>query len=214
MKRLLLTLVLFIIPFTALYSQTDSTTVEPLSAAASSRHSWYLKTNLAAWTLLIQNISVEADVSDRLSVALPIYYSGLNYFTRTVKFRTIAFQPELRYWLRQDSDNGLFLAIHGGVAWYNLAVNGSIRFQDHNGNTPALGGGVNVGYRCDITQSGRWRLELDAGLGAYSLNYDKYANVTNGALVQAARKKTYIGLDRLSVSIIYTINLNRKGAER
>jgi hypothetical protein len=176
--------------------------------------SWYLKTNAAAWALIIQNIAVERDLGTHFSVALPIYYSGLNYFKHTVKFRTLAFQPEVRYWLRPHCDNGLFLALHAGLAWYNLAVDGSVRFQDHAGHTPAYGGGINIGYRCNLSRSGRWRLEFDAGAGIYPINYDKFVNDYNGDYLEHSVKKTYIGLDRLSISVVYTLNLNKKGAQR
>ena len=48
--------------------------------------------------MLISNIAVEVDINKYWSVTLPVYYSALNYFTRTRKLRTLAFQPEVRWW--------------------------------------------------------------------------------------------------------------------
>jgi hypothetical protein len=191
--------------------------VEPEEPIIDTCHkSWYLKTNIAGWALLIQNIGVERDLSNHFSVALPIYYSCLDYFKHTIKFHTLAFQPELRYWFRShcNNGNGLFVALHAGLAWYNLAVDGPVRYQDHKAHTPAYGGGINIGYRCNLSRSGRWRLEVDAGAGIYPLNYDKFVNDYNGPYLEKSHKKTYIGLDRFSLSIVYTLNLNKKGAKR
>ena len=57
-----------------------------------------LKTNAVGWAMLISNIAVEVDINKYWSVTLPVYYSALNYFTRTRKLRTLAFQPEVRWW--------------------------------------------------------------------------------------------------------------------
>lgn len=56
-----------------------------------------IKTNIAGLALLIGNAAVEVDLSRHLSFNLPVYYSALDYFKPTVKFRTLAVQPELRW---------------------------------------------------------------------------------------------------------------------
>lgn len=66
-----------------------------------------------------------------LSFHMPLYYSGVNYFSRRTKFRTIAIQPELRYNFR--SVKGLFAGAHFDLAWYNIAASGNYRYQDHDG---------------------------------------------------------------------------------
>lgn len=48
----------------------------------------FVKTNPVGWGMLIGNVGVEYQFSQRLSVELWIYYSALNYFHRTTKFRT------------------------------------------------------------------------------------------------------------------------------
>jgi hypothetical protein len=90
----------------------------------------YVKTNVLGWGLLISNLGIEVDMGNHLSFSLPIYYSGWDYFTQTIKFRTLAVQPELRYWPTGNND-GLFIGAHFGMAYYNIAVDGPWRYQDY-----------------------------------------------------------------------------------
>lgn len=171
----------------------------------------YLKTNAADWVLLMVNLAAEVDLCEHLSFALPIYYSGTDYFKPTLKFRIFGFQPDLRCWLR-PSNEGWFAGAHFGLAWYNFAFDGSIRYQDHVRNTPASGGGVSVGYRMPIGQNNRWKIEFAVGAGAYRLHYDTFVNEPNGKLTGSA-KKTYIGLDQVAISFAYTFDM-KKGGKR
>lgn len=168
---------------------------------------WYLKTNLPAWGMLWLNIAAEVDVASHWSVQLPVYYSGLDYFERTRKFRTFALQPEVRWWPRHTND-GFFAGAHFGMAYYNVAFDGDYRYQDHDGTTPALGGGVSVGYRLRLR--GPWKLEFSVGAGVYSLDYDVFRNYPNGLLVDR-RSRTFIGIDNAAVSLAYTFNIWKGG---
>ncbi len=170
-----------------------------------------IHTNLLGLGLAIVNAAVEADLCKQLSLHLPLYYSAWNYFTPTVKFRTFALQPEVRYWFsgRKLCNDGWFAGAHLGMAYYNIAANGDYRTQDHDGTCPALGGGLAIGYRMPISQNNRWKLEVSLGAGVYGLHYDKFRNIPNGFLV-ATEKRTYFGIDRAAVSISYTFGMNRK----
>ncbi len=167
----------------------------------------YIKTNALGWALAITNVAGEVDLCRHLSFNLPIYYSAWNYFSSTVKFRTFTLQPELRYWFSEDND-GWFAGAHFGLGYYNIATGGEYRTQDHNGSSPALGGGVAIGYRLPISADQRWKIEFSAGAGVYRLHHDKFRNQPNGLLVYT-EKKTHFGLDQLSVSIAYSFDLNR-----
>lgn len=163
----------------------------------------YVKSNLVGLGLLMANLGVEFDMGRYLSFNLPVYYSAINYFTHTLKFRTFALQPELRFWPTRNND-GVFIGAHMGFAYYNFAFNGDWRYQDRDGTTPTLGGGLSVGYRTSISRNKRWKLELAAGAGVYPLHYDVFHNEYNGQLYDT-RKKTYFGLDNLQIGISYRI---------
>lgn len=168
----------------------------------------HLKTNAVGWGFLISNIAVEMDVAPHWSVALPVYYSAYDYFTRTVKFRTLSFYPEVRYWFRPDN-KGWFGNLHLGLAWYNYAFDGDYRIQDHDGSSPTFGGGLGGGYRLSLGKSGRWSMELALGVGVYPLHYDKFRNGYNGKEVKTL-KKTYFGPDQLAVSFLYSFDRKKK----
>ncbi len=171
-----------------------------------------VKTNALGLGLAISNAAVEIDLSKHLSFNLPVYYSAWNYFTSAVKFRTFAVQPGIRCWF-SDRNDAWFAEAHFGLAYYNIAVGSGYRIQDHDGKSPALGGGLALGYRLPISRNNRWKMEFSVGAGAYVLHYDRYRNYYNGLLV-STEKGTYIGLDQAEVSFSYSFLLNKKGRRR
>ena len=175
----------------------------------------HVKTNVAAWALAMTNLALEVDVAPHLSINLPVSYSAWNYAKPTTKFRCLLFQPELRYW--PDAGNsGFFAGGHLGVSSYNFAFGGEYRFQDHNGTTPAFGGGVSLGYRVPLSHNGNWQMEFSLGAGAYRLHFDVFRNTQNindGELLSTERM-TYVGLDQASVSFLYSFDLKKKGGRR
>ncbi len=174
-----------------------------------------VKTNILGLGMAISNAAVEIDLCRHLSLNIPVYYSAWNYFDPAVKFRTLAFQPEIRWWFsgRRPINDGLFAGAHFGLAYYNVAAGTDYRLQDHDGRSPALGGGLSVGYRFPLGRNSRWKLEFSAGAGAYSLHYDRFHNYHNGLMV-STEKKTYVGLDQASMSLSYSFGLMRKGGGR
>ena len=170
----------------------------------------YLKTNLPAWLMLWTNIAAEIDCAPHWSVTVPVYYSGFNYFKRDLKWRVLAIQPEARYWIRPDN-NGFFTGAHAGIAWYNYAFGGNYRYQDHKRSTPALGGGISVGYRFCVSKNRKWWMEASVGAGIYRMDYDVFLNKPNGLLVDR-RKRTFYGIDNAAFSICYQFDM--KGGKK
>lgn len=185
---------------------------EPVPVPDSPNRHLYLKTNAVGLGLLMANVAVEVDLSSHWSFSLPVYYSALNYFTSTVKFRTTCIQPELRYWLDEDNQ-GWFGGAHFGLAWFNYAKGGDWRYQDHNRRTPLYGGGLDAGYRMPVSQNKRWWLEFSLGGGVYKLHYDIFHNEPNGQLADT-RKRTFYGIDNVAVSFAYRFDLKKKGGKR
>ena len=142
------------------------------------------KVNFLTLPLLVVNAGIELQVLPHFSINVPIFYTGLDWFSETVKFRVLAVQPEIRYWFRRDM-KGLFLGPHMNFGWYNVAVGGDYRYQDHAQQTPAFGGGLTVGYKITLGQTDNsvWGLEFGLGGGYLPLHYDMYYNVKNGRLV-------------------------------
>ncbi len=207
-KRALLS-VAFVVAFTNAVAQSMSDSDVPVVEECPRLT---FKTNMLGLSLAIANVAVEVDICKHWSFNLPVYYSAWDYFSQTIKFRTLAVQPEVRYWFSEQND-GWFTGAHFGLAYYNIATDGEYRTQDHDGKSPALGGGLAVGYRFPISKNRRWKMEFSIGAGAYRLHYDKFRNYSNG-LLKDTRKKTYIGIDQASVSFSYSFDWQKKGGRR
>lgn len=173
---------------------------------------WYLKTSIPSWAAAVVNIAGEYDFDPRWSVALDLRYSAWNYGRQTRKFRTFQFRPEVRYWFG-DNHNGLFVDAHLAMISYNVALpSWRYRIQDRNGKHPALGGGVGIGYRINLTKDARWRAEANIGLGVYALDYNRYYNTdpTKMGQFHDNRKRAFFGIDNVALSIVYVVNLKSK----
>jgi hypothetical protein len=168
-----------------------------------------LKTNAVGWALLNSNLTVEYAFADHWAASLPVYWGTLDYFTSTVKLRTLALMPEVRYYTRLDE--GLFVGLHVGVCYYSFALGGTTRFQDHDGNEPALGGGFTAGYIMPLGKSHRWNVEYSLGAGVYRHHYDKFYNYKNGPLY-ASKTKTALYVDHLAVTFSYTFDFTKRHA--
>jgi hypothetical protein len=176
-----------------------------------------LKTNTFGWAIGQQNIAVEFDICEHLSIAVPFYYSGgFDYFKETIKFRGIVLQPELRYFPKltdELTNGGFFVGGHLGLGWYNFALNGDYRIQDHGGNTPAWGGGIGVGYSLQFKKNPRWGMEFELGGGVYKAVYDTFYNEENGPFDRQGVEKVWFGVDNAAVSFTYKFDMKKKGGK-
>lgn len=174
--------------------------VVPYSVENYTTRDFLLKLNVLTLPALVLNGGVEFQVADHFSLGLTAFYSGLDWFDETRKFRTLAFQPEARYWFRNDL-HGLFLGLHGTLGWYNVAWGGEYRYQD---NRPSLGGGLDVGYKFRLGKDSNspWGLELGLGAGVLPLHYDMFYNVNNGRLADKGNY-TWWGIDQAFVAFTY-----------
>ena len=174
-----------------------------------------IKTNSAGLALAMANLALEFDFAKRWSLDIPAYYSSWNYFKPTLKFRTLALQPELRYWFK-DGHRKFYIGAHFGMAYYNLAFDGAYRYQDMDGEKPALGGGIGLGYRLPISKSGKWSLEFALGAGVYLAPYDKFYNTENVLLGEkvSTTRSLYLGIDNVAISFGYKIDFKKRGGKR
>ena len=186
--------------------------MEPVAVKPTLLDGWdyrlHIKSNALALSAGVSNASIEFDFAKHWSIAVPVYYSAWNYFLETIKFRTLAVQPEVRYWFSKDNDK-FFLGAHFSYAQYNIAVDGGKRYQDHNGTSPALGGGISVGYRLPLERTKHWNVEFALGAGVYSLHYDTFHNVENGKFIDT-HCKTYWGLDNAAVTFSYAFDFKKR----
>ena len=172
-----------------------------------------LKTNTLGLGLGHANIAVEYAFAEHFSVALPFYYSGgFDYFKPTLKFRGIVLQPEVRYYLK--ANEGFYVGAHLGLGWYNFALNGEFRIQDHRGRRPAFGGGLGIGYTLPFKKNPRWGVEFAIGAGVYDVKYDAFYNEVNGPYAEHGVHDTFFGIDNASIAFTYKFDMKRKEGRR
>ena len=167
--------------------------------------------------MLGANISIEYDVCQHISVALPVHYCGFDYFKETVKFRGLSIQPEVRYypWLDENmKNNGFFVGAHLGAGLYNFALGGDYRVQDHKGKRPAYGGGIGLGYELKFKKNPRWGMEFSIGGGVYDVCYDIFYNENNGPYYEKKVRDIWFGVDNASISFTYMFDLVKKGGKK
>ena len=168
----------------------------------------HVKTNAIGLGMGIANVAVEIDLAKHWSFTLPVYYSAWDYFKTTLKFRTLTVQPEFRYWFKEQNE-GWFVGAHFGLGYYNYAHDGDYRYQDHDGKSPAIGGGISLGVRTPLSKKHRWYLEFVLGGGVYDTSYDRFYNVEDGKLIDTT-SKVYWGIDNAAINISYKFNLKKR----
>ena len=169
-----------------------------------------LKANTIGYALGAANIAAEVGISEHLSFSIPFYYSGIDYFKSTLKFRTCMIQPELRYNFTRIP--GLYAGAHLGLGWFNVATDGDFRYQDAGGKSPAWGGGLGIGYRLPFKKSPNWGLEFAIGAGVYDVRYDIFYNEVNGPYYRRNIHDTWFGIDNASIAVTYRFDLKGRRA--
>lgn len=163
-----------------------------------------ISSNLVPWSAMLVNVAPEVHLPRKLSVQLPVMWCPWNISSHR-SVTAIALQPELRRWLGR-SGRGHFAGVHASVAWFNLR-NGDDRYQWCG--RPLLGAGLSYGYAVQLC--GCLGMEFTVGLGWANMRYNRYYNIPDGAMIDRS-VTNYFGIDRIGVSVRYTIPL--KGGRR
>lgn len=154
-----------------------------------------VKANLIFNLATVTNLGIELQIAPRITTDIPILFSPFKIKT-SYQLRVLAFQPELRYWLR-NAFTGSFLGLHANVGWFNIALDNKTRYQNQE---TTYGGGISYGY--SFLFSPRWGMEFNIGGGYMHIRYDTYYNIPEGA-----RNNTYTlnywGITRLGVNLRY-----------
>lgn len=165
------------------------------SDSADSENYIALKTNLPFLAVAIQNLSLEVKVHKHISIDFPVMWS-IGDLEREHGIRTIAFQPEGRWWLKA-AGKGHFFGVHVHAAWFNLKWEDT-RYQTEK--QPLLGAGISYGYKLPFSE--HWGAEFNLGAGYANMKYNTYYNIENGAKLDT-RKRNYWGITRAGASLVY-----------
>ncbi|MFK2379119.1 DUF3575 domain-containing protein [Bacteroides fragilis] len=181
--------------------QAVKITVETETAPSSSGRYLGVKTNIAAWAGTIMNVAADVQVSEHISVELPVLWCPW-YVSDKHAVKTFTIQPEARYWLSKPGA-GHFFGVHAHVGWFNVKWNRD-RYQDTS--RPLLGAGISYGYLLPF--NAHWAGEFTLGAGYANMRYDTYYNIDNGARIDT-RTKNYWGITRVGFSVVYRFNLKK-----
>lgn len=167
--------------------------------------SWGIKNNLLYDATMTFNLGAEFRLSSYLTLDVSGSYNPWT-FSENKKFKHIAVQPELRYWIYEPF-NGHFLGGHLLYVNYNvggikmpLGIFSKLKDFRYQGN--GYGMGFSYGYQWIL--SNRWNLETTFGFGYVYLDHTKYACRTCGKKV-GNESKHYFGPTKMGVSLIYVI---------
>ena len=164
-------------------------------AASAPTHYIALKTNIAYDAAALANLAFEMQLSKHISVELPVVCSFWD-LNQKHAVRTVALQPEGRWWLKQ-AGAGHFFGLHANIAWFNVKWDDN-RYQ--TGGQPLLGAGLSYGYLLPISR--HWGAEFTVGAGYAHANYNTYYNIDNGAQIDTG-SLNYWGITRIGLSLSY-----------
>lgn len=157
-----------------------------------------VKTNLAYDIFAVMNIGAEIQATPKLSVEIPVIWSLWDWKS-DFGLRTVAIQPEVRYWFGRIG-TGHALCVNIGVALYNFRHD-RYRYQNP-AYRPMLS--IGVGYAYSLTLTDRWNLEFSVAAGYVNTRYKRYYNIENGAKIDA-QTKNYFGPTKAGITISYRL---------
>lgn len=164
-----------------------------------------VKTNAIFLFAGVANAGVEARIGKHFSIDFPVVYSPYT-IKNNYRLRALALQPEFRFWFKGYTE-GHFLGLTGNFAWFNIALSNNNRYQD-SADRPLMGAGISYGYSWKILPC--LSLEFTVGAGYANIHYDVFYNVENGIQYNSG-VKNYWGLTKAGISIVYIININKRG---
>lgn len=168
---------------------------------------WNLKTNLLYAATLTPNLGLEISWGTQLSLNITGSYNPWNRKgkkgdnDKIVHWMT---QPELRYWFCEPT-GGHFIGIHAVVTKYNIGGHKFFHIFDKGYRYEGwgVGGGFTYGYSWFLSK--KWAIEGFLGIGVVQLGFDKSNNRIWCCTKSEHFTKTYFGLTKVGISLIYNI---------
>ena len=154
-----------------------------------------LKTSVPFLAVAVQNLALEVQLHKHISLDFPVMWS-IGDIEREHALRTIALQPEGRWWLKSVGQ-GHFFGLHAHAAWFNAKWEDN-RYQ--TGKRPLVGAGISYGYKLPLSR--HWGAEFTIGAGYANMKYNTYYNIENGAQLDT-RIRHYWGVTRAGLSLVY-----------
>lgn len=124
-----------------------------------------LKTNALEYLALTPNLTLEARLSQKLSLQIGIAANPFNASIADYRFKNYRFDPELRYWFNRPMARH-FIALSTSAGVY------SFQLKDDLKKFNAIAAGVSYGYALVLGK--HWNLEFEIGAGVANIHGVKY----------------------------------------
>ncbi len=167
---------------------------------------WRVKTNVAYLATATPNLAVENRFAEHWSWDLSVGWNPFT-FSNNKKWKHVAVQPEVRYWLHCPF-KGHFFGAHLLYSHFNaggikmpfgmFSELEQCRFQGNMG-----GVGIAYGYNWTLGKQKRWAIEAEIGVGYVYAHYDKYRCLDKCATLLATESKHLFMPTKLNVSVVY-----------
>lgn len=159
-----------------------------------------VKTNLLYDALLNANLGVEARVAPHWTIDISGNYNGWR-LSHGRQWKHWLVQPEVRYWLKDETMSKHFFAGHLLGGQFNTTLNHYRR--------QGWAAGIGIGYGYFWKFARHWGLEAQIALGYARYGYDKYPCYECGRKI-ASHHKNYIGPTKAALNLVYYFGGTKK----
>ena len=163
---------------------------------------WGVRTNFLYDANAIVNLGIETNVSNKWGLTCDLFFPWWNKWDNSRTTEVLAGSLEARYYWRSWTTslrvlNGPFVGVHAAGGIYDICRNN----KGSQGDWFAAVGGV-IGYSVFIDKW--WRLDLSAGVGYMTTQYEHYHVIDEKYLYRHYKGNySYVGPTKLEMSVVW-----------
>lgn len=186
-----------------LHRKLLSTVAMALFALAASAQHVALKTNALYLATATPNLGAEVRLAPKWTLNASVGYNPFT-FSDNRKWRHVAVEPEVRYWLCSTFAGHFFgaqlLYSHYNAGNVKLPLGIFKELEDHRFQGDL--GAVGIGYGYSWMLSRHWSLEAEAAVGVGVTRYDKYECAKCGDKVGSETRWLFMPT-KLALNVVY-----------
>lgn len=189
MKKLTITLTLLLLSVATALCQDGKKEQYPVPALS-------VRTNVVHWLMGSPNAGLEWRATESFGVLMSGAWTHLNWQSDERHFRHYKFNPELRFYMGESRRFYLGAECHFGQ--FNF------KFNDNGRQGDFVGGGLSLGYRLPVKP--KFAIDFNLGLGATSLDYEKYEYIDGVNVRRSSSEKTTImGVNQFGIVLAWKL---------
>lgn len=161
-----------------------------------------LRANILRWATLTPDVGIEWQLNKEWSFLANATYTRWSWNDNNHRFAQKEFAGEIRHYMGYMSTQRPWYAgimVHGGQ--YNFGLTERGRQGDY------MGGGITAGYRLRLHNK-KFFIDFGGGLGFTHATIEKYKTIDGVRYKIGDSNSNYIGINKLSVAIVWNF-LNR-----